>query len=208
MEKLFEALKKHPAQYIIAACSHILLILLVVYSVCTNLFNIFTPSDFTSEMSSSDSNTTIEDMYKNGTRFIKCEAPTLYYSGYDMTSSNKVTGHYYYSLDNSSCTIYLLSSNLFDNNDSVPTSISDLKFNARLNRSDASIKSLLKYMSADIDWNYYSLSKCTGTIIIDQSGYSTAKAISCLTLILVLIFLNIMQILNIKYKLFSTHVSQ
>ncbi|MDO5402055.1 MAG: hypothetical protein Q4F11_01330 [Eubacteriales bacterium] len=200
-----------------------MLILVIAHCICTNLFSIFTPAEFTppalpqpSETDSltnnarpeetSDSLSTaplnsrqqLEELYRKGTRFVHCTIPVLYYSGYDNTSFNKVTGHYYYSLDDSSCTIYLLPCSITDGNDTVPLTITDLSFNARLNRSDTNLKDLLRYISADINWNYYSLSQCAGPIVVDQTQYPAFQPIAFIAAIIGLSVINIVQLINIK----------
>lgn len=210
MKKLLNAFKLHPTHFVLVICSHILLILVIVHCTCTDLFNIFTPSSFcpsqSTQLSEEDANSQttdnsrnkLEALYNKGTRYVRCTIPTLYYSGYDNTSFGKVTGHYYYSLDDSSCTIYLLPVSICKNSDSVHMTLTDLTFNARLNRSDANLKDLLRYISADINWNYYSLSKCAGSIVVDQTMYSTTEAFVFINVIIILSLINIVQIINIK----------
>lgn len=215
LKKGFHKLKNHPTHTILMICSHILLIMLIIYCIYMNLFNAFTPESFTPQNPNTDPVTsegtvstdsdissavhTLEEKYTAGTRYIRCTIPTMYYSGYDSTNFGKVTGHYYYSLDDTSCTIYLISSKSF--NGEIPVIINDYTFTARLSRNDANIKSLLRYMSSDINWNYYSLSQCTGSIVVDASAYSFPSVLVILISLLLLALLNIAQILNMIFRL-------
>lgn len=231
MINFIKTIRKHPAPFILVVCSHIILIILILYCSHTQLFSIFTPTQFTpiqcsanhmsdnadkvsvppdtagslpdtdnSIINASSSRGVLEYLYNNKTRYVHCTVPTLYYTGYDNTNFDKITGHYYYALDDTSCTIYLLSCDIIHNDGSVPLTITDLSFNARLTHNDVNLKSLLRSLSADIDWNYYSLSQCTGTIVVDQTMYSTTKAILHLAAIIIIAVLNIVQLVNLKVR--------
>lgn len=238
MINFIKTIRKHPVPFILVVCSHIVLIILILYCNHTKLFSIFTPTQFTpiqcsaknmpdskdklpdpkdklpeppdtagslpdtdkSIINASSSRGVLEYLYNNKTRYVHCTVPTLYYTGYDNTNFDKITGHYYYALDDTSCTIYLLSCDIIHDDDSVPLTITDLSFNARLTHNDVNLKSLLRNLSADINWNYYSLSQCTGTIVVDQTMYSTTKAILLLAAIIVIAVLNVVQIVNLKVR--------
>lgn len=226
MKILFKTAVQHPTHFTLVICSHLLIFILMIYCITSSIFDIFHPTLFTPDVyntseysdannpddlgtiennESNSSPTTmerLEELYANGTRYIECNIPTLYYTGYDSTSYNKVTGHYYYSLDNSTCTIYLLSSDILKNYETVPIILTDISFKAKLSRNDANIKSLLRYISTDINWNYYNLSQCTSSVVIDEVHCSLTTAVTLLIALIVLAFANIFQIINIWYRYF------
>lgn len=113
----------------------------------------------------------IDELYKNDVSSVYGTATNLYYSGYDYIINNIVKAHYYYTLNNNTCTIYLISSNKLENPDIPPITIETLNFTANLESHNQQIKSLLNYMAADLKWNYDGLSKYTQSIFINEYNY-------------------------------------
>lgn len=129
----------------------------------------------------------IDTYYSNGTKYVECSASKLYYSGYDYVAGNKVRGHYYYSLENEKCTVYLLSAKYIKNHSQsyadfssqsetsaaeFPIELENITFKASLKKNDTNLKPLLEYMAADLNWNYNSLSQHTCSTLISQYNYS------------------------------------
>ena len=125
-----------------------------------------------------DSKTTnSQDIYNEGVNYVNCQTDTLYYSGYDMVNRNSIKAHYYYSLNNNRCTIYIISSNYIGNPNNPPLTLNNCSFKARLKRSDNNYKQLLENMSRDLNWNYQGMLRHTSSVVINQAGYSLVKNI-------------------------------
>lgn len=135
-----------------------------------SILSSFSPIAYTSEKD-------IDNYYDEGINYTHCTIDTLYYTGYDVVSNNKVTGHYYYTLLNDRCTIYILSSKHVGNSSNPPIVLNNQTFNATLRKNDNNFKSLLEYMSADLNWNYSGMLRHTSTTIIDQKSYSISTYI-------------------------------
>lgn len=103
---------------------------------------------------------------------INCTTDTLYYSGYDYYVHGKAVAHYYYSLNDNTCTIFLINNKLAAGSGSVQTTLGSQTFSANIRHGDTYLRQLLEYMASDLDWNYYSLSKYTNTYIISQYHYN------------------------------------
>ncbi len=126
----------------------------------------------------------IDELYNSDCRYVRCNISKMYYTGYDYISHNKIAGHYYYTLYDDTCTIYLLSADYVGCPDSPPIMIENQSFNATLKKNDANFKPLLEYMSSDLNWNYSGMLRHTNTTIIDQRAYN----ISTYVLLAVLTF--------------------
>lgn len=103
LKKLKSILFNHQIQ----AAVFLFLFVLITISACMriSLFKSFKPQSY----SSSDN---IDDCYLSGARYVNVDADTLYYTGYDYLDHDCVKGHYYYTLADDRCTIYLISTNI------------------------------------------------------------------------------------------------
>lgn len=145
-----------------------------------------------------NSDSSIDRYYDDDSRYIRCHAKKLYYSGYDYSAHGKIKGHYYYALENDTCTLYLLSENMIKDAQNPPLTLSDVTFTATLQKNDAHLKPLLEYMSVDLGWNYAGLSKCTSSILISEYHYNapvyiligiiTFAGIACTLILLICAF--------------------
>ncbi len=106
-----------------------------------------------------------------GKKSISCTTDTLYYSGYDYYVHGKIVAHYYYSLNDNTCTIFLISNRLAGGS-SPQLTLEHQTFSANIRHGDTYLRQLLEYMASDLDWNYYSLSKYTNSYIISQYHYN------------------------------------
>ena len=129
-----------------------------------SLYSGFSPKQY----SSADD---IDTCYSDNTKYIECHASKLYYSGYDYLAGNKMKGHYYYSLENQKCTIYLISTGFVSNFDTPPLELTDITFRAVLKKNDTNLKPLLEYMSSDLNWNYSGIARHSASTIISQYHY-------------------------------------
>ena len=102
---------------------------------------------------------------------INCTTDTLYYSGYDYYVHGKAVAHYYYSLNDNTCTIFLINNKLAGGSTPLLT-LESQTFSANIRHGDTYLRQLLEYMASDLDWNYYSLAKYSNTYIISQYHYN------------------------------------
>ena len=147
----------------------ILIFIFTIFSVSAcirlSIFSGFSPV----ECSSSDD---MDSHYDAGDKYLKISAEKLYYTGYDYLVRNSVRGHYYYSLENEKCTIYLISCDYLNNAGKPPLTLENISLNAALKKNDPYLKPLLEYMAADLNWNYSGLSAHTGTVVVSEYHYS------------------------------------
>ncbi len=169
--------------------------ILLVYCIITNTFSIMSPKQFSSHDN-------IDDCYKNGTRYVKCTADNLYYSGYDFTSNDRVSGYYYYSLDDGDCTIYILSPAILGvkNGDTPPQAITSISFKAKLTGKSSNLKSLLQYMADDLDWNYDSLSLYSHQTVVDQTMQTARLSFIIFIIFVISILLNLVSLIIIIFN--------
>lgn len=113
----------------------------------------------------------IDRYYNENTRYIHCTASKLYYTGYDYLSHSRIQGHYYYTLVNNQCTIYLIAKPYVSDPQNPPMVLENVRFNAVLQKDDSIRKPLLDYMAADLGWNYTGLERHCSKIIISQYHY-------------------------------------
>lgn len=125
----------------------------------------------------------VDRYYEDDTRYVACHADELHYSGYDYLNHGRIKGHYYYTLIDNVCTVYLISSKYIKTPDEPPLMLSSAVFTATLRKNDASLKPLLEYMASDLNWDYAGISKYTSPILISQYHYNAALyiLIACIT---------------------------
>jgi len=113
-----------------------------------------------------DSSKSASELYNSKSIYIKTTTGKLYYTGYDYLKGSSVKGHYFYSLENGKCTIYLFSSVYFK--DGVPSTLENVEIKAMLVHNRSNLEQLLNPMAKDMNWTYDGLASCTDTIIISQ----------------------------------------
>ena len=154
---------------------------IIIFALCIHIsiFQCFSPFEYKNTMSANNT-------YEMGTRYVDCSADTLNYTGYDYTKGSTVKGYYYYSLNNETCTIYLLSKKTVGSQPALI--ISDVSFTGKLVKNDSNLNNLLKYMSHDLKWNYNGIQKFSSDIIISECDYNIMLyvIISILAIIIVI----------------------
>ena len=143
----------------------------------------------------------IDSYYDDNCKYVRCTVDKLYYTGYDQVNHNKVTGHYYYTLLNDRCTIYILSSKQVGDSSNPPVVLENQSFNATLKKNDKNFKPLLEYMSTDLNWNYSGMLRHTSTTIIDQKSYNI------LTYILLSVFTFVSVTMTLIFAVIAWHHS-
>ncbi len=144
--------------------------LIITVTCIVTFFKLSILSSFSPIAYTSDKN--IDEYYDSGTHYVNCHADTLYYTGYDYLRHNSVKGHYYYSLTDSKCTIYLISSSYLNNTKNPPLTLENVNFNAALKKDHSNLKPLLEYMASDLNWNYHGISRHTSTVLVSEYNYT------------------------------------
>lgn len=150
---------------------------------------------------------TADDIYNNGTHYVKCHADTLYYTGYDYTRGASTKGYYYYSLENDLCTFYLISKDTVG--ESPMLTLYDVYFTGVLVNNSSSLNSLRKYLADDLNWNVTGMQKFSSNIIISECNYNIILYVLTASYVLFVLISDIEFIifLIIKKKLFSKNKS-
>ncbi len=104
--------------------------------------------------------TDMEGEYTSRQDYVNLTDVTLYYTGYDSVSNDKVKGRYYYALEGDQCFFFLLTS---EDAMKAPESLNFPSLNLRLVQSNSDFSSFLDSLSTDIDWSATHLSEATPT---------------------------------------------
>ena len=115
------------------------------------------------------------ELYSNGISYIETTPGKLYYSGYDYYIGSNVEGHYYYSLENGKCTIFVFSKDFFP--DGVQKTLENTTFEAELIPAGNNFEELMTLMARDMNWTYNGISACTDTVIVSQMNYAITPSI-------------------------------
>lgn len=144
------------------------LVLLVVIAIRFPIFNCLFPTNV-------DSSKSPTELYNDNSIYIKSTTGKLYYTGYDYLKGSSVKGHYFYSLENGKCTIYLFSTKYFTNG--VPCTIDNATIQAALIHNRSNLEQLLTLMANNMNWTYDGLASCTDTVIVSQMNYAIIPSI-------------------------------
>lgn len=144
----------------------IFFILLIIMILQVPILNCIFPAFYSSEQD-------IAQIYPDNV-YVECHADTLYYTGYDYMSGGRIRGHYYYSLVDGRCTIYILSKQLINKmkTGDFPAILHDVTFRAELVTDSKTLKDILTLMAGDMNWSYEGLNSHSSSIIISEPGYS------------------------------------
>lgn len=98
---------------------------------------------------------------------IEINLDKLYYTGYDNYSKEKVTGHYYYTIQNHFCLFVLM-----DATDNPPKeTIEQFNGTLKITTDETVYNQLTQQLSKDIDWSSRSLQGITLPVIASQPDY-------------------------------------
>ncbi len=146
-------------------------IVLIIITSQVPILNCFFPAQYTPSDNLSTMGTKVQ--------YIDCSADILYYTGYDYMVANKIKGHYYYSLVEDQCTIYLLSSDyLSAYGANTPATINNVSFKAKLLADEKLLQDLLTLMAGDLNWTYNGIAGHTSTWIVSQYHYTIYPVIA------------------------------
>lgn len=144
------------------------LLLLTLFTISFPIFSCLFPSTVESSKSPTE-------LYSSKQIYIKTTTGKLYYTGYDYLKGTSVKGHYFYSLEDGRCTIYLFSTKYFTNG--VPATVDDAEFDAVLIHNKSNLNQLISLMAKDLGWTYDGLASYTDTVIVSQMNYAIIPSI-------------------------------
>lgn len=144
------------------------LVLLIVIALNSTVLNCLFPSKIKNSPDPSA-------LYAQDTPYIEMTSGKLYYTGYDYFKGKKVMGHYYFSLEDGKCRIYLFSTDFLPGD--VASTIEDLSFEARIIKADGNFDDLMTLMARDLNWTYEGMTSCTPPYIISQLDYGIVPSL-------------------------------
>lgn len=104
----------------------------------------------------------MENEYTSKQDYINLTDVTLYYTGYDSVSNNKITGRYYYAFEADKCFFFLLDS---ETSMEAPESLFFSSLDLKLVETNSDFSSFLNGLSEDINWSVTHLSEATPTFL-------------------------------------------
>lgn len=137
-------------------------------------------------------------IYADGVRYVDMVADTLYYTGYDHLRGNNIDGHFYYSIIDDRCTLYLLSDNVTNG---TPAVINNIPIKGRLDNMGTKLDSLLTFMARDMQWTESGLRNSTNTIIVNELNYNITLSIVVGVLIIISISFSIAHICILLFNI-------
>lgn len=129
---------------------------------------------------------------------VKIHNDILYYTGYDNHSGEKVTGHYYYTIQENRCFFLLL-----DKQNGTPKeTLTDYEGIFHLTEDENLYNQLTLALAKDTDWSSSSLKKIALPIIASQPDYHSMPA---LVLIGAIVFCSLVFVLSAINNFYSYH---
>lgn len=119
----------------------------------------------------------LEDMFKEEHYFVDITMSNLYYSGYDYYINGKLSGSFYYTLEDGSCYYFLLSKDSIDNRLQVNSLIKDYRIQGKIETGGENLEDLINDMAKDLSWTNSELSKVSFPLIINEIEYLENKTI-------------------------------
>lgn len=100
----------------------------------------------------------LENEYTSRRDYVHLTHITLYYTGYDCVVKDKITGRYYYALENNRCFFFLLNSEAAMK---APDSLTFDSLRLKLGEANSDFSVFLDNLSSDIDWNIIHLTEAS-----------------------------------------------
>lgn len=154
--------RKHKILYLKQGIiSFILMVLTIYLGIVSSLTQTLFPQSVTdiSHLSS--------ESYRKEHPIIQLTCDTLYYTGYDNYLKDKVTGHYYYTIQNHYCLFVLLDVT----DDSPKETITNFKGTVKLIDDTSVFHNLTQNLSKDMEWSTRSLQGISLPVIASQPDY-------------------------------------
>lgn len=111
-----------------------------------------------------------DTLFSNDIQYVDISFDKLYYTGYDRINNGKISGYYYYSLDNGKCTFVLVDSNNLKQPDEIITGYS---MKATLEKRNQLINQMISSFSKDLKWTRDGLMASSSICFIDETGFNS-----------------------------------
>lgn len=160
--------RKHAKLYLKQGIISLVLLVLTIYlCIASSLTQtLFPPVINKIEVLSSPS-------YTRSHPIVRISCKNLYYTGYDNHSKNKVTGHYYYTMQDNYCLFLLL-----DKSDTAPKEkLAHYTGTFRIIKDETLFNQLTKSLSKDMVWSAQSLQDISIPAIPSEPDYHTLPVI-------------------------------
>lgn len=145
----------------------VIVLLIILLSVEASLFEGIFPTDMGNDQK-------LDSHYADGRRYVKVTIGTLYYSGYDYMQGSSIKGHYFYSLNDGQCRIYLIDK--FSGE--IPNVIYNYTVTGKLIFQPDSYEELLTLMARDMGWTYEGISSVSTNVILSEANFYKTLLIS------------------------------
>lgn len=154
--------KKHARLYLRQGILSLLLLCLTLYfTMVSSLTQTLFPAVVTEiEALSSEA-------FRNANPIIQLNCDTIHYTGYDNYSQNKVTGYYYYAIENRRCLLILVDATSKEPADTIK----NFKGTVKLTENLTLFNELTSHISKDIEWSARSLQELSIPVIASQPDF-------------------------------------
>ncbi|NLZ80400.1 MAG: hypothetical protein GX913_01130 [Clostridiales bacterium] len=116
----------------------------------------------------------IEAAFKSDNHFIDLNMKKLYYSGYNYLENGKISGSYYYAIEDGTCYYFLLAEDSFDNRGEV---LKDFRMRGKIEAGGENLNNLISNMAKDLSWTSSELRKASSPLLIKEVEYLQSKTI-------------------------------
>jgi len=146
----------------------------------------------------------ISDIYELAPgNYVNLTVDKLYYTGLDSKNKKSINGHYYYSITDNNCTIFLLSDDSVKkiSKKSIPETISNYSIQGIILDDENFNTKLRATFSKQINWSNYELSKMTYPYLISEINTENEIALH-LTIILIMMAVIFLVVSIINFVLY------
>lgn len=123
--------------------------------------------------------------------YVNVTADTLYYSGYDLTTSDNSDYAYYYELRENHCVFVIIPVS-----DTPEPILHDYKFKAKIIKPNRAYKKMLSAFAKDLNWNTKDLSSISSNFIISNADYHPGSYMFLLWILLIILFISVKKLLG------------
>lgn len=139
----------------------------------------------------------IDSLYRSNRRNVTLTADSLYYTGVDYTLSNKIRGHFYYTLKEGRCYLFLICDDKISDTSEPMT---NFYLQAHLTHNDNMYNTIIASMSEELELPVQDLEEITSGVFINQYAYThsfESFSIYAINVFMVLLGMNIIVIIFI-----------
>lgn len=196
--------KKLYKQIRLTSFRHIMVPVITI-GICV-LLNYFVPFNNVFRPISYESATKAILQYKNGAQYVRIEPEVLYYSGFDVKRGDEVVASYYYEVDSTACTFFLLEGDMIEDK---PLKIENPVVDVKIVEKDGLFENLMNNFTNTIGWNAEGMDGVTNNLIMDQTLFNKEKYKVAFVIIMVAFAYSIVSaLLNIVFIIFPyAHIS-